>query len=479
MGWITTIFLKIAEKMGLGLQPKPIFCDDYAQLDEISLTAVIASRVATLAMQDSTISIEGMGARAAYMSAFLEDYVGDRMDVAAEVALGTGDCLVKPYTDGQRIGIDIIRNGDFVVCDSIGNYMKSVIIKTGEYKPRNGSHYERYEAQRILTGVTDAGTAVPVLEIHNMAFKDGKEVPLAEVDAWAGIQPVIHIANTDHLLLGRYKCPTVNRGNVNGVGGVKITYGLDNVMRKAVAAYARFNQEFEDKETFIFADKSMFVTDRARGLKTPDGIDRVRLPQGRERLFMTVRNRRDEENLIQEYSPDIRSADLQTGLDVNFKMLELLAGLSNGILTAPSTQYATATEMRAALSATFAFMTRFRRTLEHGTRDLLNAVDIIANRNGLAPVGSWDVSFDWSASYIEQMTEQFNRLTIAEGIGAVSKAEVRAWLMDEDLQTAQERVDEIAEQSGADLMEQAAQEMTPPDGAPDETKEDEANENEN
>ena len=60
------------------------------------------------------------------------------------------------------------------------------------------------------------------------------------------------------------------------------------------------------------------------------------------------------------------------------------------------------------------------------------------------------------ASYIEQLNEHFNQLTVAEGIGAVDKAEVRAWMMDEDYETAKARVEEIAEETGRQYMEEAA-----------------------
>ena len=120
-GFIKNIVLYLAKKMGLELQDKPLYRDDYSDMSSISLTAVIANKVATLTMQDSTITIEGESARAKFLQDFLDYYMGDRMDVAAEVALGTGDCIIKPYTDGKRLGVDIIKNRDFVVCESIGN----------------------------------------------------------------------------------------------------------------------------------------------------------------------------------------------------------------------------------------------------------------------------------------------------------------------------------------------------------------------
>ena len=45
---------------------------------------------------------------------------------------------------------------------------------------------------------------------------------------------------------------------------------------------------------------------------------------------------------------------------------------------------------------------------------------------------------------------------MAEGIGAVDKAEVRAWMMDEDYETAKARVEEIAEETGSQYMKEAA-----------------------
>ena len=437
MNFLKTIFLKIASRLGLELQRKNLSADDYSNLG-VNLTATIANRVATLTMIDSGANIEGNNARAKYLDEFLQDYIADRMGVAAEVSLGTGDCLIKPYTDGVRIGLDIIKNNNFTVCDSIGNFIKSCLIKADEIKDDNGNLYERIEAQILKEGQTEVGQTVPVLVIYQMAFKNGNEIPLNAVKAWESIQPETIIPNVDRMLFGRYKCPTVNRQNVNGVNGVKITYGLDSVMQKAQAAFERFNDEFEKKEAFVFADKTVFKKDPSTG--------KMVLPKGKEKLFLNV-NAGDNGELIKEYSPDIRSAEMNESIEVNFKMLELLAGLSNGVLTSPTTNFATATEMKASLQATFAFMTKFRKSLENGTIDLLNAVNVLLNANNITPDGEWDVQFDWSSSYIENIQEQFNRLMQAESIGAVDKSEVRSWVMDEDLLTAEEKVAEIAERT--------------------------------
>lgn len=418
---------------------------DYSRPGAISLTAVIAGKLATLAMQDSSITIEGESARARFLQKFLDDYLGGRMDVAAEVALGTGDCLVKPYTDGVRFGVDLIPNRDFAVCESIGNEIRSCIMKVGEIKETLGPLYERFEAQMVRRGARGEDELI----LRNFALKNGREIPLTEVPAWAGLREEERLPNVHKPLFGRYKSPAVNRQDVNSVHGVRITHGLDGVMDQAVAAYHRFNREYASGEKLIFMDKSLISRDES---------GRPQYPGGKENLFMLVRGagRKDgSSDLIQEHAPDIRADALETGIEVNSRMVELLCGLSQGILTPPTTSYATATEMRAALHNTFAVITKFRRQLEKGTNDLLEAVDVIANRNSLTPMGPWRVRYDWSSAYIEQMNEHFSQLTVAEGIGAVDKAEVRSWLTGETYEAARARVEQIAEESGAAYLEEA------------------------
>ena len=115
-------------------------------------------------------------------------------------------------------------------------------------------------------------------------------------------------------------------------------------------------------------------------------------------------------------------------------MVELLGGLSNGILTPPTTSFATATEMRAALSSTYAYCCRFRKNIETGVNGLIYAIDILLNYYNLVPFGDYTVDFDWSTVYVENIDSQFARLIEAEKIGAVDKAEIRAWLFDKSVE---------------------------------------------
>ena len=80
---------------------------------------------------------------------------------------------------------------------------------------------------------TENGQDASALIIRNVAFKGSNEIPLSQVPAWKDIPEEQIIPNVDRPLFGRYKSPTVNRADVNGVNGVKITAGVDGPMEKA------------------------------------------------------------------------------------------------------------------------------------------------------------------------------------------------------------------------------------------------------
>lgn len=429
--FIKTIFLKIADRLGFKLQDKTEFIDDYGKINDLSFTAIFANSVTTLTLLDSDITIKGDSERVKAAKDFLDTFELDRLPVAAEVALGTGDCLIKPYTDGERFGVDIIPNGNFIVCDSIGNFIRSVIIKCDEIKKDNGDLYERYEAQEVRLIQNDAGQTVPAVFIYHYAFKNGTEIPLASVPAWASIKPYDYIPNVNRLLLGRIKCPTVNRSNVNNSQGVKITYGLDGVMRDALEAYKRINSEMELSEKFIFADKRMFKLDK-------DG--KPYIPKGKEKAFLKVTGNSTDDPLIQEYSPAVRITEMGEGFELVLKMLETAAGFSQGIITTPTTTNATATEIRTSLQKTFAFVGRFRRYIQRGVDDLMYSFDAISDRNGLTPSAEYEIVYDWSLAFIEEMTAEWNMRLAALGENLITREEVRAWLMDEDIDTAREKL---------------------------------------
>ena len=57
--FFSDLFLKIARKLGFELQPKQIIENDFFTTTDISITSIMADRLATLIVADSDIDING------------------------------------------------------------------------------------------------------------------------------------------------------------------------------------------------------------------------------------------------------------------------------------------------------------------------------------------------------------------------------------------------------------------------------------
>ena len=421
---------------------------DFEEVDGISITATLSERLASLSLSDSGIAITGNNARAEYIGSFAGKFYKTRLDDIAQVCLGTGDCIAKPNTDGHKFGIDVIKNSDFRIVSSIGDLITAVLIRCDTFKSNN-ELYERWEYHKL----EEIDTTV-VSSIYQVCFKDGKEVPISDVPQWSSIQEYQYVPNVDRLLIGRFKCPKLNRRDVNSPNGVPITYGADEIVIAAKESWRRFNQEFSDKESMIFADKTLFKT-RIDTVINPDGststAKRDYMPRGKERLIKQVNANKsiDGQPLIHDYSPAIRDASLDSGIERNLRMLEMFCGLSEGILSKSTLTYTNTDEVKKSTQATFAFITKFRNTIEQGVNDLLYAIDMICNANGITPMGEWSAVYEWSDTYVQSMAERFNELMQGQAVGVIGKDEFRSWLTGESIDQAKEWVEQ---NKGIDLI---------------------------
>lgn len=429
---IRSAFLKIAKRFGLELKKKDYPEDESVNYYDKGLNpiAIGANVISTLTLDDSTIEIKGESARAKNLAEIVKYYQENQRATAVEISAGTGDCLLRPYTDGKRIGISLITNSNFAILESIGDYIKSIIIHLDGYTNKSGERYDLYEFQRLTQ--TDGKSIVTV---ERIAYKDqSNKVDMANTQ-WKEMQES-QTFTSEQLLFGRIKCPTVNRENPNSVNGVPITFGCENVVKEIRDKYLQYNKEFDKKQAKIFADRTMFAGGEASANYNLPNDDVYQMITG-DSANGGVKS------LLDIYSPDIRDESFKNASDFNFAMLELCCGLSKGVFTKPETSFSTATEMKNSLKKTFAFMKKFRHQIDSGEKMLISAINILMNLNGISPMGDYEVYSDWSDNYVEEMKERFNELLQLHNQGVITDAELRAWGMDEDLKTAESNIQKI------------------------------------
>ncbi len=433
---IEGIILKIASKLGLELQKKKDTKIKYSDKG-INPTAIGANVVTNIAVDDSDIQIVGDSARAQALQELLNYYVDNILAVAAEVSLGTGDCLIRPFTDGDDIGFNIIGSDDFLITASIGYRLKGVIIKLDEYETRTAV-YRLFESQSLRSEGDKE-----IVVINRFAYKGSDETDISKT-IWKDISTEEYIV-ADQLLLGRYKCPTINRDNYNSANGVPITFGCDGIVDNIKKKYIQYNEEFDRKESRIFADRTLFRRDKN---------DKLELSTAKE--FVNVRGGIDGgiTSQIYDYSPTIREDEFKSANDFNLSILELCCGFSRGIFTSPETSFATATELKNSLKKTFAFVKSFRRRIEHGNKELFDAVNIIMNLNSVTPEGKWELQHDWSYDYIEQTSERFNQLVQSLDRNAIKTEDLTAWVLNLTPEEATKYVEDIENKSDEEMQKQ-------------------------
>ena len=417
---------------------------DFFETTGISITNTMANRIATLATVDSTAEVIGTSKRAEFLNNYLCWIVRNKLKGIGQISLGTGDCLVRPNTNGKRLGVDIIHNGNFIIVESVGDFLISVLIRCAVIK-KGANTYERWEYHKL----DEDNNGIPYVSITQVAFKNSKRISISDVDAWANLVEVQYVPNADRLLLGRFKCPTLNRKDINSDNGVPITFGNEHVVEEIKESYKRFNEEFSKTEPIIFADKRIFKSKRTvKGGKT---VEVTTLPKGKERVITNVSsNNIDGTPLIKEWAPAIRDASLETNIERNFRMLELLCGFSEGILSKSTLTYTNTDEVKKSLQATYAFITNFRNTLEEGLTNVIYAADVICNYNNITPMGDYKLDFDWSDSFVQSMKERFNELLQGANMDVIAKAELRSWIQNEPLEISEEKIKEM-ENSSEDI----------------------------
>lgn len=418
--FLSDLFLKIARKLGFELQTKQYIQNDFFVTTDISITSIMADRLATLIVADSDIDITGTN-KVKILSDIAKKYFDVKLKTAVVTALGTGDCLIVPITNGKEYDIDIIENNNFAVINSIGDRLYSVVMKRDEFI-RDNKTFSRYEYHGL-----EEVNGVQICRIYRYGYVNDKEVGLHTVKEWENIPLETIIPGVDRLLFGRYKCPTVNRDNINSPQGVPITYGLDTAVLKAKESYVRFNEEYRRKQTKIFARKDLFTNDSDKGIIIPD-----------KAIYQMLSGDMDGELPIKEFSPDLRYDGLKGGVDFNFKMLEMFCGLSAGILTDVQSDLATATAIRASMNNSFAFIGTMRKVIESGTDDLIYAIAMLFNSNNDVAIGSYSTNYDWDESMMENSNERFQQLLQSKSVGELEDGELMAWVKNIPLDQAKE-----------------------------------------
>ena len=395
-----------------------LYATRYSDITGLNITALVAQRLSNLVVGDSVVSVTGDNPRADYLDGCVQRYRRRLKNSVAEM-LGAGGVVLKPYAHAGQLYVDVIPQARFAVIEQRGE----VITQAGfiaEIITRNNQTFTRTELHTLRPN--------GVYTIEQRATMGTAAIPLTGVPEWANIPPIQSISGVDKMLFAVLRSPVDNRQGDNSVYGVPITYGQKKLLDEIAELLNELQQEFVNKGVFIGVNEWLFDANNTLPAK------------GIYKKFKT-----DDDDFFEVFSPDIRVQSYIEGINYKLGLLEKAIGTNKGVLTDMETSDATATAIKRSSFDTWALINSIRTELEEAIAQLVYAFEIIANVNGFAPQGQYEIVFDWDYTLLEDTQERFNQIQSGLASGYIAPWEARAWVMNESAEAAQQNLPEMTQ----------------------------------
>lgn len=369
----------------------PYWVDPENRIKTINFAKSVCSETARLVTLGIKIQIDG-GTRGTWLQEQIDNaYFNLRHWVEYGCAYGT--VIIKPNGGG----LDMFTPMDFIVTeqDDNGN-ITGIVFKDGYTD--NDKHYTRLEYHRFIETRTESGVIYPYV-ISNRAYVSrsseslGDPIPLAQTK-WADLldetPPILKGGNErlDSPMYGVFRTPSANNIDLSSPLGMPIYAEAIEEMKDLDIAYSRNAGEIYDSEKIILADdRLMFDSGKNLNGRVAD----VKLPHYVKNVFGN-----SPEEFYQEITPQLNTDTRLSGINALLSQIGYKCGFSNGYFVFnESSGIQTATGVEAEQQRTVQFIKDVRDKLESCLNDAIYALNVYADLYSLAPVGTYEVVYDF------------------------------------------------------------------------------------
>lgn len=356
---------------------------DNDKVKSLNIPSSIASEIARLVTIEMKSEVTG-SKRADYLNEQYQKVVDDiRREV--EYTAAKGGLIFKPYIDNDKIAVDYVHADNFypVKFNSSGELIAAIFP---EVIKRDKKIYTRLEYHHLLEN--------DVYYISNTAYvKDqnsdelGSKCDLNIVEEWNDLEPEINLNGVENPLFSYIKMPIANTVDSKSNLGVSVYARSVNLIKEIDKHYSRILWEYEGTELAV--DVSL---DMLKG-----GTE---LPEGKDRLFRKLDADSKDSDFYNVFSPEIRDTSLFNGLNKLLQRVEFNCGLAYGTLSDIQVVEKTAEEIKASKQRSYSTIVDIQKQLRIALEHLLYSMDYLASLYNLAPIGEYEVSFDFDDSII-------------------------------------------------------------------------------
>lgn len=152
------------------------------------------------------------------------------------------------------------------------------------------------------------------------------------------------------------------------------------------------------------------------------------MPKKSERLFRSLNiSGSSGADFFKEFSPQIRDVSLLNGFNAILRRIEFDCGLAYGTLSDINSVDKTATEIKASKQRSYAMVCSGQRNLKKALEQLVYAIDVWTTLGNLAPVGKYNISFNFGDGVLED-TDKEQQIRLQEvSAGLLRKEDYLMW----------------------------------------------------
>ena len=347
------------------------------------------ARLTTLALG---ITVDG-SARADWINGFMESYIARMKNEECEKACAFGYIILKPNGEG----IDYVMPWDFCPTHATDGKIDGGIFFDHYHEPGDKWYYTRLEWQRF----EDVSEDVRIFRITNKTYKAtgangiGQECNIKET-VWANLQEDVAYENIEQPLFSIFKMPLSNNIDMSSPLGVSIFSNAQKELKSLDIAWTRLEDEIFDSQKITFLG-DMLIDEPGRSVRSrfsPGGaVDKTGKALPRHVRILPGSTTGDE---YHEVNPALQTADRLSGIDHFLNLVGVKCGYSTGqFVLNGRTGHVTATQVEADDRETIQYIKQIRDSFQTATDGLIYALDKYADIYSLAPVGVYEVNYDF------------------------------------------------------------------------------------
>lgn len=369
-------------------QNKPSWAND--DIESFNFAKKLCNETARLATLALGITIEG-SSRADWLNEYMDKYISRMKNENFEKACAFGYIVLKP----NGTAIDYVLPWDFVPTHATDGEIDGGIFT--DYYQDGDTYYTRLEWHRY----EDTRNDERVYRITNKAFKsDSKDVIGTECDLkntiWADMEEDAAYINIEQPLFAILKMPLANNIDMNSPLGVSIFSNALKELKSLDIAWTRLEDEiFDSRKTVFLGD--MLIDEPGKPVRSRYSANGVKDKTGKElpRYVHIIPGSNTGEE-YHEINPVMQTDSRLDGIDHYLNLVGVKCGYSPGqfVLNGRAGQV-TATQVESDDRETIQFIKQVRDSFQTATDALIYALDKMADIYNLAPVGTYEVNYDF------------------------------------------------------------------------------------